>query len=328
MERRCGRRSVRGEEVPRSARDQDERGDPGGEWREPRTLFGSARLRGRRGFRLGRDADLQRIGSDRPFDVLELGRPEIGDLHVEPAAHLTVGVLGETDRAGLRDAFESRGDIDAVAHQIAVALLDHVAEMDADPKLDALVGRDPGVALDHRPLHFNGAVHCVDDTAELDDAAVAGALDDAAVMHGDGRIDQVAAQRPKARQNSILVRTGEPRIADDVGHQDRREFSSLAHGASCRSRESPVADGHAAWLHFHAARKRTWKQGVQPCVSTGRSIHAVPSITPSPREGIEDGPRLRQLRAPRSGQRRAEKRPRRDWPVGRWPEGPTGPLLG
>jgi hypothetical protein len=28
-------------------------------------------------------------------------------------------------------------------------------------------------------------------------------------------------------------------------------------------------------------------------VSTGRSIHAVPSITPSPREGIEDGPRLR-----------------------------------
>src|SRR5271166_3224110 len=33
--------------------------------------------------------------------------------------------------------------------------------------------------------------------------------------------------------------------------------------------------------------------GVQPRVSTGRSIHAVPSITPSPREGIEDGPRLR-----------------------------------
>ena len=28
-------------------------------------------------------------------------------------------------------------------------------------------------------------------------------------------------------------------------------------------------------------------------MSTGRSIHAVPSITPSPREGIEDGPRLR-----------------------------------
>jgi hypothetical protein len=28
--------------------------------------------------------------------------------------------------------------------------------------------------------------------------------------------------------------------------------------------------------------------GAQPCVSTGRSIHAMPSITPSLREGIED----------------------------------------
>ena len=114
--------------------------------------------------------------------------------------------------------FEPRGDIDAVAHQVAVGLLDHVAEMDADPKFDALVGRDLGVALDHRPLDFNGAVHRVDDTAELDDAAVAGALDDAAVVHGDGRIDQVAAERPQPRQNPVLVGSGKPRIADDVGH--------------------------------------------------------------------------------------------------------------
>ena len=64
--------------------------------------------------------------------------------------------------------------------------------MDADPKFDALVRRDPSVALDHRPLDFNGAVHRVDDAAELDNRAVAGALDDAAVMDGDGRVDQVA----------------------------------------------------------------------------------------------------------------------------------------
>ena len=52
-----------------------------------------------------------------------------------------------------------------------------------------------------------------------------------------------------------------------------------------------------AWLHFHAARKGRGS-GVQPRVSTGLSIHAAPSITPSPSEGIEDGPRLRLLRAP------------------------------
>jgi hypothetical protein len=67
--------------------------------------------------------------------------------------------------------------------------LHHVAEMGADPKFDAVVRRDPSVALDHRPLDFNGAVHCVDDTPELDDAAIAGALDDPAVVYGDGRID-------------------------------------------------------------------------------------------------------------------------------------------
>jgi hypothetical protein len=40
-------------------------------------------------------------------------------------------------------------------------------------------------------------------------------------------------------------------------------------------------------------------------VSTGRSIHAVPSITPSLREGIEDGPRLR---ADRLGRRAPPRR--------------------
>ena len=259
---------------------------------------------GRRGLRLRWHADFERIDPDRLGDVLELGRAEIADREIEPPLDLPIGVLGQTDRARLGDALQPRGDIDAVAHQVAVALLDHVAEMDADPKFDALVRRDPSVALDHRPLDFNGAVHCVDDTAELDNAAVAGALDDAAVVHGDGRIDQVAAERPQPRQNPVLVGSGKPRIADHVGHQDRGQFSGLAHGATpprpCQPfrvvRAKPLG-GIAktreecrslawAWPHFHAALRRTWKQGVQPCVSTGRSIHAVPSITPSPREGI------------------------------------------
>jgi hypothetical protein len=43
------------------------------------------------------------------------------------------------------------------------------------------------------------------------------------------------------------------------------------------------------------------------CVSNGRSIHAVSSITPSLREGIEDGPRLRvRTRSNRAGRGRPE----------------------
>ena len=90
-----------------------------------------------RRFRLRRLADFERIDVDRLGDVLELGRAEIADRHLEPSLDLPVGVLGETDRPGLGDALEPRGDIDAVAHEVAVALLDNVAEVDADAKLDA-----------------------------------------------------------------------------------------------------------------------------------------------------------------------------------------------
>ena len=73
-------------------------------------------------------------------------------------------------------------------HQIAVALLDHVAQMNADAELDATLGRKADVALDHAVLHLNRAAHGVDHAAELDEAAVAGALDDAPVMRLDGGI--------------------------------------------------------------------------------------------------------------------------------------------
>ena len=77
---------------------------------------------------------------------------------------------------------KSRGDVDAVAHQVAVGLLDDVAQMDADAELDAALGRQAGVALDQAVLHFDRAAHRVDHAAELDEAAVAGSLDDAPMM--------------------------------------------------------------------------------------------------------------------------------------------------
>jgi hypothetical protein len=43
--------------------------------------------------------------------------------------------------ARLGDPQEPRGDVDAVAHQIAVALLDDIAQMNADAELDAPLGR-------------------------------------------------------------------------------------------------------------------------------------------------------------------------------------------
>ena len=114
-------------------------------------------------------ADFERIDPDWIGDVLELGWAEIGDREIKPPLHLTVSVLRQADRPGLGDAFEPRGDIDAVAHQIAVALLDNVAEVNADAKLDAPFGRHAGVALDEAGHHLDRAAHRVDHAAELDD---------------------------------------------------------------------------------------------------------------------------------------------------------------
>ena len=147
------------------------------------------------GLRLRRDAHCKRIDPDRVSDVLELGQAEVADREIEPPLDLAIGVLRQTDRAGLGDAFDPRGDIDAVAHQIAVRSPRPRRQMNADSELDALSAA-PGVALDHAVLDLDRAAHRVDHAAKLDKDAVAGALDDAPAMRGNGGIDQVAAQDP------------------------------------------------------------------------------------------------------------------------------------
>ena len=129
---------------------------------------------------------------------------------------------------------QPRGDIDAVAHQVAVALLHHVADMDADAKFDPPLGRHALVALDETVLYFDRAAHRVDHAPELDDAPVASALDDAPMMGGDRGIDQIAAQPPQAREGALLLRARKPRVADDIRHQNRRKLADFVHGAPSR----------------------------------------------------------------------------------------------
>jgi hypothetical protein len=136
--------------------------------------------------------------------------------------------------------------------------------MNANAKLDALLGQHVGVALDHRGLDFDRAAHRVDHAAELDNAAVPGALDDAAVVHGDDRVDQVAAERPEPRQRAVLVGAGEPAVAGDVGHQNRRELLGLGHGASAEAR-SPVT-GCMGMAALPCCTEGTWKRECSPRV--------------------------------------------------------------
>jgi hypothetical protein len=163
------------------------------------------RFRFRRNLRLRGDANLQRVNPDGVSDVLELSRAEIADRKIKPSFDLAVRVLGNTDRARFGDAFQARGNIDAVAHQIPIGLLDHVPEVDANAELDAALGRQTGVALHHAALHFDGAAHGVNDAAELDDGPVARALNDSAMMNrndGIGEMLRRVLERARMRSSS------------------------------------------------------------------------------------------------------------------------------
>ena len=68
-----------------------------------------------------------------------------------------------------------------------------------------------------RIYHFAGTrAHRVYNALKLDDAAVAGSLDDPAAMQRDGWVDKVAAKGAEPGENSLLVRARKPREADDV----------------------------------------------------------------------------------------------------------------
>ena len=78
---------------------------------------------------------------------------------------------------------------------------------DANAQLDAAVRRDVGVPFRHRPLHLDRAAYSIDDARELHQQAVAGGLDDAAVVFGDFRINELGAERFEALERAFLVGT-------------------------------------------------------------------------------------------------------------------------
>ena len=268
------RGAVSGEEIPCAARDHDECDDRNDQRQDRRARFRlgclcrRCRLRRRR-------ADLQRIDADRFGDVLEPGRAEVGDRKFEPPLDLAVGVLGETDRAGRGDPFQSRGDVDAVAHEVAVGLLDDVAQMNADAKVDAPLLRQAGIALDQAVLHFDRAAHRVDHAAEFDETAVAGALDHSSVMDGDGRIDQIAPQRPQPRERALLVGAGEPAIADHVSDQNRRNLPGFAHGAPSGTMRHSTKPVKAAGYMLRASEPRGGRPSQHSKAGFGGSIRSV-----------------------------------------------------
>jgi hypothetical protein len=147
---------------------------------------------------------------------------EIGKSDRKFFADLLAHRRADADLTGCRKRLNSRRDVDTIAEH--VAFVDHdVTKVDADAEADALAVRQIGVAILHPLLHNDGAAHGIDDRGELDQHAVAGGLEDASAVLVDQRIDQFTPMSLENGKGLFLVRAHQPRIADDIRAQDRRQ---------------------------------------------------------------------------------------------------------
>ena len=99
--------------------------------------------------------------------------------------------------------------------------------MNADAKFDAALRQQTGVMLDHA-VCTSTAQRTASTTLRNSTMLPSPVRLTVAVMGGDGGVHEIAAQAAQTRERPLLVRAGEPAIADDVGDPDRRELPGLA----------------------------------------------------------------------------------------------------
>ena len=241
---------------------------------DDREARGRPRLRGRgaaaRCMALRRE--VERVDSHRAGDVLQALLADIDEPLLETVAHLLVGRPRKAEAAGLADTFEPRRNIDSIAHEVAVAFLDHVPDVHAHSEDDPASLRHVRVALNHSALNRYGAPNRVDGAAIFDERAIACPLDDAPVVVRDRGVDESRAQFAQPGKCAVLVRADEPAVADHVGDQNCRKFAGLAHSAPLGDRQNS-SNANSGLLVSDAI-------GANP----GRGpLHVIPGLVPAPR---------------------------------------------
>ena len=162
--------------------------------------------------------------SDRALDILDTYVTAIREANVDPIADALVDDRGDADPTGLGERLQARRDVDAVAVKVVV-FNDDIAKIDADSEHDGRLAR---VCIRQRgagALHRKSAVHSIDHAAELDDGTIADQLHDAAVVGGDGRVEDGFSVPLQSSQRARLVGAHQARITDHVGRENCRELT-------------------------------------------------------------------------------------------------------
>src|SRR5690349_3720135 len=102
----------------------------------------------------------------------------------------------ERDAPRRGNAFDTRGEIDAIAEYVAF-LNDHIAEMDADAQLQWLSV--------HAALNLHRAGHSIHNARKLSQDTIASCLEDAALMFGNFRVDGLDTEGFERLQGSSFI---------------------------------------------------------------------------------------------------------------------------
>jgi hypothetical protein len=111
---------------------------------------------------------------------------------------------GDADPTGLREGFQSRCDVDAIAVEVVV-FNDDIAEIDTNSENYGRLARGCIRQRSTGALHRKRAVYSIDHAAELDDGAIADQLHDAAVVGGDGWVEDGLSVPLQSSQRARLV---------------------------------------------------------------------------------------------------------------------------
>ena len=159
----------------------------------------------------------------RRRNVLHFLRADIGELHRQLVGDLLVHRARDADAADLGKALEARGDIDAVAEQVAVAL-DHVADGDADAKAHLPARRIRHVAGAQAFLDVDRAAHGFDRARKFGEHGIARGVENAAAAFGDEVVGHLTIGR-EPPQRFLFVLGNQSGVAGNIGRKNRRDLA-------------------------------------------------------------------------------------------------------
>src|SRR5262249_3749423 len=146
--------------------------------------------------------------------------------------------VAHADPAGFGNLLQARRNVDTVTMDI-IAIDDHVAEVNSDPKVNGVIAWYVCGTLRHRSLHDNRAFDSGDNAGKLQQKAITGGLHDPTAMFFNEGIDELGAVRFQRRKCPAFVPLHEPAVAGNICTNDGREPALLP--GHCQHPWAPMA---------------------------------------------------------------------------------------